>query len=113
HADIGAVNVEDIPGFMDSSIFKALTPQHVDTKPVADMQTTAQAEVGEVRTQDVPGIYHSDFMKAPDGTAADVTKLDFVESSPNAGARITVARTAANKKRIAELPRIICRCGEK
>jgi hypothetical protein len=110
---VGAVSVEDIPGFQESSMFAAMTPAHVTTQAVAGLETTAQAKVGDVFAAPQPsGLFHSDFMKAPEGVPTQ--QIDGIEGHPASGTRTAKAAPAKGKgkKGGVELEKVVCRCGE-
>lgn len=130
-ASVGDVAIEDVPGFMDSGIYRAFTPGQVAVETVAGLDTGRAAEVGEVRvariadvestakdavgevsTQDVPGIFHSDFLRAPDAPVR-AQIIDGLEPSPSGPERRRPATGAKGKGAAkAEMRRIMCQCGE-
>jgi hypothetical protein len=74
---VGDVDVDDVPGLIDSTLFASFTPAHVDVAPIPGLEVnrvdTADVrvvpldvdhgrvdDVGEVATQAIPGIYGSD-----------------------------------------------------
>lgn len=136
-ASVGDVAIEDVPGFMDSGIYRAFTPGSVDVAPVAGMETgranevgevrvqriaevepTAKDAVGAVRTEEVPGIFHSDFLKAPEVPLRTQT-IEGLEASPSSQVRrrpkaeAPAATKGKGRARSAEdLGRTLCLCGE-
>ena len=128
-AGVGDVEVEDIPGFIDSTLFGVMTPATVDTVDVPGLDRTAfaaanvatrkapeidsdRAEVGEVATMAaIPGIYGSDMFKA---------NVDVAAGAAGAGDMLDLAPTRAHAKSTAkqkrgnddDLARVICtNCG--
>src|SRR5688572_28770260 len=124
---IDVVQTEDIPGFIDSSLFAQFTPKEVDVAPVFGLETgrvevgevraipsvdvdhTARPDVGEVVTTQVSGIFHSDFLKAPP-VPIDAGGLEGLEQSPStarprAATADAPAGTKAKKQR--ELARVV------
>lgn len=136
-ASVGYVAIEDVPGFMDSGIYRAFTPDAVNVTPVAGMETGRATEVGEVRvqriaeveptakdavgavsTQEVPGIFHSDFLKAPE-VPLRTQAVEGLEASPSTQSRrrpkseASAAPKGKGRARSAEdLGRALCLCGE-
>jgi hypothetical protein len=131
-ASVGAVAIEDVPGFMDSGIYRAFTPSDVRVQPVAGLDTgraeevgavrvqrvaeveaTVRDAVGEVRGQDVPGLFHSDFLRAPDAPVR-APAIEGLEVSPRGLERKgkPVPATKAKRKGQADLARVRCQCGE-
>ncbi len=135
---VGEVPVEDIPGLIDSSLFKRFTPDHVDAQPVFGLDSGRFAEVGDVRggapglevtgleatgrdavgdvfAQPVSGIFHSDIFRVD----AEVSTLpvDGFEPSPSATRPPPRASRpeapAAKRNKRADLGTVMCRCGER
>ena len=52
----GDVPVQDIPGFIDSSLFAAFTPKNVDVMPLAQLERTSNDGVGDVAPVVTPGL---------------------------------------------------------
>lgn len=122
---VGTVHSEEIPGFIDSTLFKAFTPAHVDTQQVngfdagrfADVGQVAMAapvgleatarddvEVGFVGT--VSGIFGSAIYDTRDVEVAP-PPVEGLDASPS-------VQRASKLKRVADdsLDKIVCRCGE-
>jgi hypothetical protein len=131
----GQVMTEEIPGFIDSSLFAAFTPDHVDVTPVFGLETGRSAEVGEVAvaftpgvehtakdavgevfTEPVSGIFHSDIFAFRGDVVT--TNVDGFEPSPSATpppkakAQQAATTTATGKKKKQEFARSMCSCGE-
>jgi hypothetical protein len=125
---VGDVQGENIPGFIDSSLFAKFTPEHVDATPIFGLDT-GRAEVGEVRVQQAPGIemtsvddvgevqttnisgiFHSDFLKAPPVPVQTGT-LEGLDISPSV-TRAKPTKKDDKQKKTDELRAIVCRCGE-
>ena len=128
---VGDVRVDDIPGFVDSSLYRAFTPAHVDVQQVADLDTGRAADVGAVRvqlvpgveptakeavgavaTEDIPGIFHSDFLRAPE-VPIIVAAIDGLERSPRASHRTSTAAPAGKRqgKSAGAFEPCTCNCG--
>lgn len=128
---VGEVSIPDIPGFVDSSLYRAFTPAHVDVQQVADLDTGRAADVGAVRvqlvpgveptakeavgavpTEDIPGIFHSDFLRAPE-VPIIVAAIDGLERSPRAEHRTSATGPAGRRKgrSAGELEPCTCNCG--
>ncbi|MCC7071348.1 MAG: hypothetical protein IT383_08495 [Deltaproteobacteria bacterium] len=126
---VGAVLADDIPGFIDSSLYAAFTPKHVDVAPVSGLdpgraddvgavrvaavpglEATGRDQVGAVPTEDVPGLFHSDFLRAPDLALAPGT-IEGLEASPRAARTPAGAKAGRRGKGTDELPAITCQCG--
>ena len=86
-APVGDVATEDIPGFVDSTLFAAWTPPNADVATMPGLEVTRQAEVqvhttmlagidstpvpvGDVVTQAVPGLFGSDVFRTDVDVAA-------------------------------------------
>lgn len=135
-ASVGDVAIEDVPGFMDSGIYRSFTPDSVNVQQVAGLETGRAADVGEVRvqrvpeveptvkeavgavrTEEVPGVFHSDFLKAPDVPLRTQT-IEGLEASPRGPERrkpAAVAKAQGPKgvrKAAVDLGRVLCQCGE-
>ncbi len=129
---VGEVEVEDIPGFIDSSLFKAMTPDHVDVDAVPGLEIT-RTEVGEVRAiarvdvdsgradvgdveqlAGIPGIYGSDMFKTDVDIAAGGDASPMLETTTLKVRSKQPASATASKKKLSDddLPRIVCNnCG--
>ena len=75
---VGDVDVDDVPGLIDSTLFASFTPAHVDVAPIPGLEVNRVDDVGDVRvarldvdhgrvddvgevaTQAIPGMYGSD-----------------------------------------------------
>ncbi|MDP2344833.1 MAG: hypothetical protein Q8O67_28055 [Deltaproteobacteria bacterium] len=126
---VGEVEIEDIPGFIDSTLFAAMTPDVVDTVAVPGLDAgrfnagnvttrkaaeieSDRANVGEVaQMAAIPGVERSDLLRA---------NLDVAAGAASAGDMLDVSPTRAHPKGVAkkgkgedgELPRVICtNCG--
>lgn len=101
---VGDVVVDDVPGLVDSTLFKSMTPTHVDVALMAGLETTRQAgvdiavpvyrmeiegradEIGDVVVVPVPGLFGSDLFKTDIDIAAGAAAAgDILEVTPNAG----------------------------
>ena len=38
--DVGEVEADDVPGLIDSTLFRAMTPETVDVAPISDLERT-------------------------------------------------------------------------
>jgi hypothetical protein len=105
--EVGEVPIDDVPGLIDSTLFKAMTPDHVDVAPISGLELTmqvggdvpvtpahipgleARADVGDVvDIAPVPGLFGSDVFRADvDIGAGAAAAGDVLEVSPNAGRR--------------------------
>ncbi len=100
-AAVGDVVIEDIPGFIDSTLFAAMTPHEVDSVVVVGLEGTRfdtahvmtrrapeidsdRANVGDVAAlAAIPGIYGSDVFKAGVDIAAGAAGAgDLLDVSP-------------------------------
>ena len=130
-APVGDVSVDDIPGFVDSTLYASFTPKQVAVAQVAGLDTGRADQVGEVRaalvpgleatgrdlvgavpTEDVPGLFHSDFLRAPEVPLAR-ERIEGLEVSPRGRptAASASARGARKGRGSDELPTITCMCG--
>lgn len=126
---VGEVRVDDIPGFIDSSLYAAFTPKHVETAPVAGLDSgravevgqvrvapvqgvepTAKDAVGEVPVEDIPGLFHSDFLRAPE-VPLRTQSIDGLEVSVSAARATAAGKPAARRKGSKELGNCTCNCG--
>jgi len=99
-AAVGAVDVEEIPGFIDSTLFAAYTPRSVDVATMPGLEVTRQAEVqvqtrmlsdidgqpvpvGDVVTQEVPGLFGSDLFRADVDIAAGASASPSLDVTTN------------------------------
>lgn len=112
--DVGEVSVDDIPGFIDSSLFASMTPDTVDVAPVAGLEVThvevgdvaeikhldvegTFADVGEVvPSAAVPGLYGASMFKtdidfAAGGDQSPMLDVTTLKVRPKAAKRATVA----------------------
>jgi hypothetical protein len=136
--DVGDVDIPDVPGLLDSGIFKIFTPEHVDAAPVFGLDSGRFEDVGDVRavvtpglelaprdeigdvfTQPPSGLFHSDIFHT-DGDAATGTmpdlELSTSASAPPRSATSTTSDAAKAKKlkrKEDDLGTIVCRCGER
>jgi hypothetical protein len=138
-ADPGAVEGQDIPGFVDSSLFRGLTPARVAPQPVPDLdvgrfgdvgevlptstpdlEQTARDDVGEVYVQRVSGVFGSDVY----GRSGEVTTRlidDFEPTfaapakapSPASSTASTAAPRAGKGGADSELRLVVCKCTER
>ena len=103
--EVGEVEVEDISGLIDSTLFKSMTPKHVDAPPIQGLEFTQQIstdgavrveavpglerraeDVGEVFPAAIPGLYGSDLFRAGVDVAAGANHAsELLQVSPNAG----------------------------
>lgn len=103
--EVGEVEIEDVPGFMDSTLFKSMTPDHVDAAPIPGLEITSQSggdaavrpevipglegraeDVGEVFPAAIPGLFGSDLFQAGVDVAAGAgASSEFLDVTPNAG----------------------------
>jgi len=115
--EVGEVPIDDVPGLIDSTLFRAMTPDHVDAAPIAGLELTMQqggdvevapalipglearadaVDVAEIAP--VPGLFGSDVFRADvDIGAGAAAAGDVLEVSPNAGRR-THARDDAPRR---------------
>ena len=127
---IGDVEVEDIPGFIDSTLFACMTPDHVDVVVPVGLEVTryatavvqvrqapevdsGRAAVGEVGPLDaIPGLYGSDMFKAHIDVAAGAAQASaFLEVSPQ---RAPLTSTRKVKVDQSALRPVLCtQCGTK
>ncbi len=111
-ADVGDVVSEDIPGFIDSTLFAAYSPADVDIGTMPGLEATRQADVqvrtrmlsdidgqpvpvGDVVTQPVVGLFGSDLFRADVDVAAGASaspSLDVTTNSRPTKAANTVGR---------------------
>ncbi len=110
------VQTEDIPGFVDSTLFKAFTPDVVEVDRIEGLEQTsydaagaavvateyvpvehtAQASVGAVSVEDIPGFVDSTLFKAftPDVVESEAVEgLEVSESAAASRARPTKKRS--------------------
>jgi hypothetical protein len=107
--EVGEVPIVDVPGLIDSTLFKAMTPDHVDVAPISGLEPTTQAggdvpvatapipglearadAVGAVDVAPVPGLFGSDLFRTDvDIGAGAAAAGDVLEVSPNAARRRT------------------------
>ncbi|HEY1098872.1 MAG TPA: hypothetical protein VGF99_08080, partial [Myxococcota bacterium] len=90
-ADIGDVVVEDIPGFIDSTLFAAMTPPDAAVSTMPGLELTHAADVkvhtrmlsdidgvpvpvGDVVSEAVPGLFGSDLFRADVDVAAGASR---------------------------------------
>jgi hypothetical protein len=123
--DVGTVESEEIPGFIDSTLFKAFTPAHVDTQQVNGFDGGRFAEVGQVAMAapvgleatarddvdvgfvgTVSGIFGSDIYDTRN-VEVQPPPVDGLDASPS-------VQRATKLKRVTDenLEKIVCRCGE-
>lgn len=123
--DVGNVQTEEIPGFIDSTLFKAFTPARVEAQPVSGFDGGRFADVGNVATaapmgleptarddvdvgfvNSVSGIFGSDIYDTRNVEVAP-PPVEGIEASPS-------VQRATKLKRVPddELTKIVCRCGE-
>ena len=104
---VGDVDVDDVPGLIDSTLFAAFTPATVEVDHIPGLETTQQAggdvevrsapipgldsgnaEVGDVQVQSVPGLFGSDIFRTDTDVPAGAERsLSVLDISPNAGLR--------------------------
>lgn len=109
--EVGEVPIDDVPGLIDSTLFKAMTPDHVDVTPLSGLELTMQVggdvpvtpthipglearadDVGAVDVAPVPGLFGSDLFRTDvDIGAGAAAAGDILEVSPNAARRKTKA----------------------
>ena len=97
---VGDVEVEEIPGFIDSTLYAAWTPRTVDIATMPGLEATRQAEVtvqarmlsdidgqpvpiGDVVTEAVPGLFGSDLFRADVDIAAGASASPSLEVTTN------------------------------
>jgi hypothetical protein len=122
---VGDVVPDEVPGLIDSTLFAAWTPAHVDVEAVPGLETTAvaaavavpaarltdlelaHAAVGDVAVDRVPGVYHSDmFAAGVDVVAGAAAAGPVLEVSP--GALRPTARAARKASGADGLTRLAC-----
>lgn len=122
---VGTVQSEEIPGFVDSSLFKAFTPAHVDTQQVNGFDGGRFAEVGQVAMAapvgleatardevdvgfvgTVSGIFGSDIYNTRD-VEVQPPAVEGLDASPSVQRATKLKRVPDN-----QLTKIVCRCGE-
>ncbi len=107
--DVGEVEIDDVPGLIDSRLFGIMTPAHVDVAPVPGLELTMQAERETIAVQPttipglerrddgdrdvqvaaVPGLFSSDLFRTDvDVQAGAAASTAVLEVSPNAASRI-------------------------
>lgn len=103
HTTKAQVTPEAIPGFVDSTLFKAFTPRHVETErvegleatgfvPVREappgdfvpLETTSYGEVGLVATEAIPGFVDSTLFKAFTPSTVQTENVDGFEAGTSA-----------------------------
>jgi hypothetical protein len=124
---VGDVVAEDVPGLIDSTLFAAYTPAHVDVEAVPGLETTSfdgvtgtaatlalpgletsHIDVGDVVVDTVPGVYHSDMFAAGVDIAAGAAGAAAVlEVSPGA-LRPVRSPSSARRGPNDPLPRMAC-----
>jgi hypothetical protein len=123
--DVGDVVPDEVPGLIDSTLFAAWTPAHVDVEAVPGLETTAvaaavavpaarladlelaHAAVGDVAVDVVPGVYHSDmFAAGVDVVAGAAAAGPILEVSP--GALRPTPRAARKASGADGLARLAC-----
>lgn len=117
--EVGEVEVEDISGLIDSTLFKSMTPGHVDAPPIQGLEFTQQSsaggavrveavpglegraeDVGEVFPAAIPGLFGSDLFRADVDVAAGANRAsDLLEVTPNAG-RAIKSRSVGQRRTI-------------
>lgn len=127
---VGEVQVDDIPGFIDSTLYAAFTPKQVNTAPVAGLDTgravevgqvrvaplqgveaTAKDAVGEVPVEDIPGLFHSDFLRAPN-VPLHTQAVEGLETSRRAEpAPGATAAPGKRQRNTDDLDNCTCSCG--
>jgi hypothetical protein len=112
---VGDVEVEEIPGFIDSTLYAAWTPRDVQVAPLLDLETTATTtpavrtqllpdldrtiEVGDVVTEAVPGLFGSDLFRTDVDFAAGASASAALDVTPNT--RKAKVRTSSSERRVA------------
>lgn len=116
--EVGEVPVDDVPGLIDSTLFKAMTPDHVDVAPISGLELTmqvggdvevaaapipgleARACVGDVvDVAPVPGLFRSDLFRTDvDIGAGAAAAGDVLEVSHNAGRRTPKASADGSRR---------------
>jgi predicted RNA-binding Zn-ribbon protein involved in translation (DUF1610 family) len=116
--EVGEVPIDDVPGLIDSTLFKAMTPEHVDVTPIAGLELTMQGgsdvpvapapipglearadAVGTVDVAPVPGLFGSDLFRTDvDIGAGAAAAGDVLEVSPNAARRRTRVASAGPRR---------------
>ncbi len=113
-ATAGEVEPEEIPGFVDSSLFAAYTPKTVNVAAIeglektardevgevavqrsADMVPTSAARVGEVTTEDIPGFIDSSLFAKFTPDHVDVQLVDGLDIGGGGNLRKTALPSAA------------------
>jgi hypothetical protein len=123
--DVGAVQSEEIPGFIDSTLFKAFTPSHVEAQQVFGFEGGRFAEVAAAPMAAPQGLEHTatedvdvgfvNVVSGIFGSAIYDTRNVEVKPPPVEGLDASPSVQRASKlKRTAdsELEKIVCRCGE-
>jgi len=99
-AAVGDVDTEEIPGFIDSTLYAAWTPRTVDVATMPDLEVTRQADVavhtrmmsdidgqpipvGDVVTEAVPGLFGSDLFRAGVDIAAGASASPSLDVTTN------------------------------
>jgi hypothetical protein len=115
--EVGEVQLDDIPGLVDSTLFRAMTPEYVDVVPMSGIERTMQAEVDvplavavipgldtridAVDVADiapVPGLFGSDVFRTDvDISAGAAAAGDILEVSPNAARRSRIDDDASRR----------------
>ena len=115
--EVGEVEVEDIPGLVDSTLFKSMTSNHVDAPPIQGLEFTQQIstdgavrveavpglerrteDVGDVFPAAIPGLFGSDLFRAGVDVAAGANRAsDFLQVSPSAG-RMIKSKPPSNRR---------------
>jgi hypothetical protein len=130
--DVGNVGAQEVPGLVDSTLFKQFTDTPVHVQRLFDLdegrfdevgavapaftpglEVTPNAEVGDVFVQPVDGLFRSDIFASPGDVVAG--RVDGFEPSPAQPKLKASASTKARKKGAVpddELARVVCRCSE-
>jgi len=105
--EVGEVQVDDVPGLIDSTLFRAMTPEYVDVVPISGFERTMQTEadvpvtaavipgldtridpVDVAAIAPVAGLFGSDVFRTDvDISAGAAAAGDILEVSPNAARR--------------------------
>jgi hypothetical protein len=116
-AVVGHVDVEEIPGFIDSTLYAAWTPRDVHVAPLRDLETTATStpavrtqqlsdldrtiEVGDVVSEAVPGLFGSDLFRTDIDFAAGAAASAALDVTPNTRKAKAKAKTSSAPRRVA------------
>lgn len=126
HSDVGEVELQEVSGLMETAMFAAFTPKHVDAPPVlgfeggrfekanapamaepTGLERTDLEDGGNPLISPVSGLFGSDIYNTKNVDVAPAPAVAGLEASPSV---VRVAKLRSVKD--SDLEKVLCRCSE-